>query len=369
MSISRRNALIGLGAAMSPLAAAAFEWTSIALKEAGLADDLGGRIDAAQRDGALSGLHGVVIVRYGRLVLERYCTGADEALGRPLGEVGFGPDTLHDLRSVTKSIVGLLYGIALEAGTVPAPEAVLIDQFPEYADLAADPRRRQLTVAHALSMTLGIEWREDGDYTNPANGEIAMEMSPDRWRYVLERPIVEAPGTRWVYCGGATALIGRLLTRGTGMTLPTYARAVLFDPLGIGATGWNTGGDGEPLAASGARLTPRDLARVGQLMIQRGQWEGRQVVPAAWIAASTQPSVSIDGPFRYGRHWYLGETTVAGKPQAWIGAIGNGGQRLLIMPGLELAVAITAGNYNQATQSQLPSKLFREIVLPSLTPA
>ena len=367
MSINRRKTLIGLGAAaMPPLAATAFEWKPIAANEAGLADDLGSRIDAAQRAGALGGLHGVVIVRHGRLALERYYAGADEMLGRPLGEVSFGPGTPHDMRSVTKSIVGLLYGIALAAGKVPKPESVLIDQFPEYPELAGDPQRRRLTVAHALSMTLGIEWREDGDYTTPDNGEIAMERSPDRWRYVLERPVVETPGTRWVYCGGATALIGRLLTRGTGMSLTDYARAVLFDPLGIGETGWNRGGDGEPLAASGARLTPRDLARIGQLMLQHGQWEGKQVVPTAWIAASTRPSVSIDGPFRYGWHWYLGEAHVTGKPQHWIGAIGNGGQRLYVVPGLELAVAITAGNYNRPDQGQMPLKLWREIVLPGV---
>jgi CubicO group peptidase (beta-lactamase class C family) len=367
MPISRRNTLVGLGAtAMSSSIASAFEWQPIAAKDAGLAEDLGARIDAAQRDGGLNGLHGVVLVRHGRLALERYYVGKDERLGRPLGEVSFGAGTLHDLRSVTKSIVGLLYGIALEAGKVPQPEAVLVDQFPEYPDLAADPHRRRLTVAHALSMTLGIEWREDGDYTNPANGEIAMERSPDRWRYVLERPIVEAPGGRWVYCGGASALIGRLLTRGTGMRLPDYARNVLYGPLGIGETGWSTGGDGEPLAASGARLTPRDLARIGQLVLQRGQWEGRQVAPAAWIDASTLPRVTIDGPFRYGWHWYLGEAQVAGKPQSWIGAIGNGGQRLLVAPGLSLVVAITAGNYNSPIQSQMPGKLFREIVLPGV---
>lgn len=367
MPISRRTTLVGLGAAaMSSSAASAFAWQSIAAKAAGLADDLGARIDAARRDGMLDGLHGLVIGRHGRLALERYYTGKDERLGRPLGEVAFGPGTLHDLRSVTKSIVGLLYGVALGQAKVPPTDAVLVDQFPEYPDLAADARRRQITVAHALSMTLGIEWREDGDYTNPANGEIAMERSPDRWRYVLERPIVEAPGTRWVYCGGASALVGRLLTRGTGMSLPDYAHEVLFAPLGVGQTAWSHGGDGEPLAASGARMTPRDLARIGQLVLQRGQWGGRQVVPAAWIEASTQARVTIDRPFRYGWHWYLGEAQAAGKPQAWIGAVGNGGQRLFVAPDLGLVMAMTAGNYNKPTQSQMPTRLFREIVLPSV---
>jgi CubicO group peptidase (beta-lactamase class C family) len=218
----------------------------------------------------------------------------DETWGRPLGTVAFGPETLHDLRSVTKSLVGLLYGMALADGKVPPPDAVLVDQFPEYPDLAADPARRRLTVAHVLSMTLGLEWNENLPYTSAANSEIAMELAPDRYRFVLERPIVGSPGQRWGYNGGATALLGRLIARGVAAGLPDYARAALFAPLGITAFDWIKGQDGTPSAASGLRLAPRDLARIGQLVIQRGRWDGRQVVPASWIDASFRPVVRID---------------------------------------------------------------------------
>jgi CubicO group peptidase (beta-lactamase class C family) len=337
---------------------------------AGLAPDLGDRIDDAQRRGELAGLHGLVIARRGQLALERYYPGVDRSWGRPLGEVAFGPETLHDLRSVTKSIVGLLYGVALADGTVPAPDAILVDQFPEYPDLAADPVRRRLTVAHVLSMTLGLEWNEDLPYTSPANSEIAMELAPDRHRFVLERPIVGAPGERWSYNGGATALLGRLIARGTGAALADYARAALFAPLGIAAFEWIRGQDGTPSAASGLRLTPRDLARIGQLILQRGRWDGRQVVPAAWLEASFRRAVTIDERAGYGLHWYLGELDVQGRSgprrESWVGAFGNGGQRLYVLPGLELAVAMTAGNYDQPSQGQLPLRLWRELLLPSL---
>jgi CubicO group peptidase (beta-lactamase class C family) len=105
----------------------------------------------------LANLHTVVAARGGRVFFERYLAGTDSAGARPLGVVRFGPDTLHDLRSVTKSVVGLLYGTALEAGRVPAPEASLLERFPEYPDLLADSGRRTLTVGHALTMTLGTE--------------------------------------------------------------------------------------------------------------------------------------------------------------------------------------------------------------------
>jgi CubicO group peptidase (beta-lactamase class C family) len=152
--------------------------------------------------------------------------------------------------------------------------------------------------------------------------------------------------------------------------LPDYAQAALFTPLGITAFEWIRGRDGTPSAASGLRLKPRDLLRIGQLIIQGGRWEGRQVVPPAWIEASFRPAVTIDGPLRYGLHWYLGEAPVAAKSrqrlEAWVGAFGNGGQRLFVMPGLELAVVIAAGNYDQPDQGQMPLRLWRDIVLPSL---
>ncbi len=254
--------------------AAAFEWQPVSLREAGFADDLEARLDKAIADKRVWNLHSVVVVRNGRLVFERYFEGEDTARGsRPVGVVSFKPDTLHDLRSVSKSIVGLLYGIALAAGKVPAPEAPLMPSFPEYADLAADPERSRWTLHHVLTMSMGTDWNELMPYNNPANSETAMDMAPDRYRYILSRPIVTEPGKRWVYNGGATALLGRLIAKGTGKSLHEYAREVLFDPLGIGPTDWYADKHGELIAASGIRMTPRDLARIGELTLRGGVWE------------------------------------------------------------------------------------------------
>jgi CubicO group peptidase (beta-lactamase class C family) len=320
------------------------------------------------RDGQAPGIHGIVIARDGRLALERYYPGADERWGDPLGTVAFGPDTLHDMRSATKSIVGLLYGIALADGKVPTPDQKLLAQFPEYPDLAADPQRAALTVGHVLTMTLGTEWDEQLPYTDPRNSEIAMERAPDRYRFILERPIVAPPGTRWIYNGGATALLGRLIARGTGRTLPEFARAALLDPLGIGPTDWITGADGTPSAASGLRLRPRDLARIGQLVLDGGASDGRRIVPAAWLAQALEPRVAIGGTTRYGYQWYLDAFPI-GSPAhdaRWVGANGNGGQRLYVLPELKLAVAITAGNYNRPGQSAPPRFLMQQVILPAL---
>jgi CubicO group peptidase (beta-lactamase class C family) len=335
----------------------------------GFAADLPGRFEALLASGQLQNVHGVVALRKGRMVFERYFTGADEVWGRPAGAVEFKADTLHDLRSVTKSIVGLLYGVALEKGLVPAPDQSLLAQFPEYPELALDADRARLTIAHALTMTLALAWNDATPWDSIPT-EVAMERAPDRYRFVLERPMLGPPGKGWIYCGGATALLGRLIERSAGIDLYAYAKTAPFEPLGIASTEWSTGRDGVPAAASGLRLAPRDLARIGQLIVQGGTWAGRTIVPADWLDASFRhAAIAYDG-VHFGYHWYLGEAAVPGRigtyGAKWIGALGLGGQRLFVFPGLEFVLAVTAGNYAAADQWKAPYAILKEVFLASL---
>ncbi len=324
--------------------------------------ELRDRLDEALQAGLVDGLHAAVAVRGGQTLLEYYGAGVDFAWGTSLGVVEYGPDTLHDVRSVTKSVTALLYGIALGEGRVPHPAEPLLRQFPQYPDLAADPERARLTVEHALTMSLGLEWREDLPYNNPANAEIAMELAPDRYRYVLERPILELPGARWTYCGGASALLGRLIADGTGQPLPQYVRAALFAPLGITRFEWMAGADGVASAASGLRLAPRDLARIGELVLADGASDGRQIVPASWIHAMLQPRLQTDWGGQYGYQWYI--ETIAGH--RLVAGMGNGGQRLIALPELDLTVAVTAGNYDDPDQWRTPVTLLERVILPTM---
>jgi CubicO group peptidase (beta-lactamase class C family) len=386
--LTRRQVVAGAAAAIGSImgpsrVAAPFEWRTVSPSEAGFTSELAPRLDKLVADKRIWGLHGVLVMRGRQIVLERYFEGEDNNWGKPLGVVRFGPDTLHNLYSATKSIVALVYGIAVADGKVPPPSAPLYAQFPEYQDLiAADARRREQTVAHALSMSLGTRWNEIGlAYDSPANDEVGMEMAEDRYRFVLERPVVGPPGKRWQYNGGATALLARLIAKGTGRSLPDYARAMLFDPLGIGWTEWVTSNetwvarqsgraDGEPVAASGLRTTPRDLARIGRLVIDNGMADGRQIVPSEWLAECFAPRVSVNELQRYGYQWYLGdmEFRASGtvRLEHWVGAAGNGGQRLYVMSDLDLIIVVTAGNYSAPEQWIPPIRVVREAVLPSL---
>ncbi len=366
--VNRRGFLLATGAMPMGLAQATALQTG-ALDAAGFAPDLADRLDAGMRSGLLRGLHAVLVVRHGRLVLERYWPGADESWGRPLGVVQHGPDTLHDLRSVTKSIVALLYGIALDRGQVPPPEAPLYPLFPQYADLAADPSRAHIAVGHVLSMTMGLAWNENLPYTNPANSEIAMERAPDRFRFILEQPVAYPPGTRWTYSGGATALLGALLARGTGMSLPDFAKQALFDPLGITRFEWAAGADGVHSAASGLRLGARDLAVLCRMLLANGGSNEAQIVPAAWLERAFAPVVPTGDGLQFGLHWYVGQATspaFGDAPQRWINANGNGGQRLFLMPSAGLCLVVLAGNYNMPGQGAFPMRVWQEIVLANL---
>ncbi|MEN3350089.1 MAG: hypothetical protein V7632_3724 [Bradyrhizobium sp.] len=364
-TLDRRRVLAGLGASLiAPSRAFAGPSPEVFAQ----------RLARAESNGTISGLHALLVSRSGTLVFEHYGKGDDESeiLGQ-LHDVTFTPEVPHDLRSVSKSVVGLLYGIALAAGKVPPPEAKLYEQFPDYADLAREAGRDRITIHHVLSMTSGLEWDE---LTIPygsdlRNSEIAMEAAPDRFRFILERPIAGEPGTKWTYCGGATALLAHLISKGTGEPLLAYGRRVLFDSLGCGAVDWAKGRlDGQYRAASGLRLLPRDLLKIGELVRAGGTWGGQQIVPRDWLKRSITPAVVSDAGFRYGYQWYLGASfaTALPHPEPWIGGIGWGGQRLYVFPALDLVVAQCCGNYGRpgAEQRRINDAILGEVVLPSI---
>ncbi len=321
------------------------------------------KIKTAFEAGELSGLHSVLLLQKGEILAEVHFEGIDQKWGVPLGKRQHEGSTLHDLRSVSKSIVSLLYGIALSEGLVPGIDECLVCQFPEYEDLAADPQRKKILVKHALTMRMGTEWNENLPYSNPKNSEIAMELAKDRYRYTLDRPLVHNAGERWTYNGGATTIIGHLITQGTGKSLDEYAREKLFEPLGITNFEWVGGFNSGPSAASGLRLNAHDLARIGQMILENGQYDGKQIVPAEWLSASFWPSSDLRDGLRYGYFWWLAPT---GSPPNWVAGFGNGGQRLTINKRAGVVLVVFAGNYNQADAWHLPVKLTTEFVIPAL---
>jgi CubicO group peptidase (beta-lactamase class C family) len=344
-------------AAQAP-AASAGEWHVVAPKDVGLDSGAMEKLVAAIRAGEYSDIHSLLVIRHDQLAVEEYFAGPDERRdtvvgSRPLGNVQFSATTLHDARSVTKSVVSILFGIARSQGAVPGVETPLFSLFPQYKDLRT-PERMKIQLRHVLSMSPGWAWDESSKaYGDPLNSETAMDHQPDRIRYILSQPIVQAPGEKFEYDGGTTVLLASIIEHGTGMPVDRYAQKVLFGPLGITNYEWLHYPDGAAIAASGLRLLPRDMAKIGLLYLHKGEWHGKAVVPTSWVTESTSPHVP--GDF-YGYHWWLGKTS-AGMDAV---AVGYGGQRVLVDPGQDMVVVITAGLYKDPQQSQITNRILSQ---------
>jgi CubicO group peptidase (beta-lactamase class C family) len=353
-SIRRRTALAALPALLLGGGLA-----SVPARQAHAAIDA----SAIERAAADADLHGVLVWQGDRILFERYGRARDIPIGDWVPrEVVFGPDVLHDLRSISKSVVALLVGQAVARGEIDVDTPVL-DFYPALADLRRDGRDA-IRVSHLLDMASGLAWSETpGTYGTQANDETRLWWDPSPARYILDRPIVAAPGTVWNYNGGHTTLLAEVLAQRSGRRLLDLVKIDLFEPLGIEHWEWRSGQHGRPLAYAGLRLAPRDLLRIGQLMLAGGAWQQRQVVPAAWVAATLQPNITIgNGPLGYGRHWWAGQVEHGGRSVRWTAGFGNGGQRLFIVPELDLVVVFTAGVYNSEQISRIEFALFREIV-------
>jgi CubicO group peptidase (beta-lactamase class C family) len=269
--------------------------------------------------------------------------------------------------------VSLLVGIAIDRKLIAGVDEPVLKFFPDYQDVK-QAGWEAITLRHLLTMSSGIKWDENLPWTDPKNDEPHLGFEPDPIRYVLSRPVAAPPDALWAYNGGGTDLLGNILERVSGKTVEAFAREVLFGPLGI--TDFDLRAypkNGKSAAAAGLRLRPRDAAKIGQLVLNRGQWNGQQIVSAAWLAQSTTPRFQAIGYFGstlfYGYQWWLGRSLAGGKDIKWVGAIGWGGQRLYIVPELDLVMMTTAGQYGQPKEGLAAIDILSNIVIPSVREA
>ncbi len=295
-------------------------------------------------------IHALAISHHGALVFERYWPGEVELLtGEALGIVNHGPESLHDIRSVSKSVTSLLLGIALAGTNQGVLNRPIASFLPDRTDLS--PFLADVTLHHVLTMTAGLAWNETIVPFDARNDFVRLFTSDDPIGYVLGKPLGNAPGTRWTYNSGLTDLVAGVVEHLTGQDFEAYAQDVLFTPLGISKVEWHRpeawGPDRFPMASAGLRLRARDLAKIGALVLQDGVWEGRQIVPTEWIEASTQRHIQDTpwgppGVYGYGYFWFPGTLS---SGQSVIRGVGFGGQRLFILPDQNLVIAVFAGTH------------------------
>jgi CubicO group peptidase (beta-lactamase class C family) len=277
---------------------------------------------------------------------------------------------LHTLQSVTKSVTSLVIGIAIQRGAITDLDVPVLDYFEAFEIRHLDERKRRITLEDLLTMRSGLAWDEwTHPVGDPRNSVTQLEMSADWVQFVLDLPMAHEPGEVFVYNSGASQLESVIVKQATGLDIDAYTEAVLFQPLGIQEYYWKKTPEGWPDTEGGLYLRSEDLAKIGYLVLNEGVWGSRQVVPGKWIAEMTDPKVPDVSPEDpdwndgYGYQWWLLGNRSPGGPQVY-GALGYGGQFLLIVPEYDL-VAVFNGWNIYGTRSSLALDLFFEQILPA----
>ena len=303
----------------------------------------------------------VTIVRHGNVVLDQeFGLFAKRRLGQPYANA-----RLHELWSATKSVTSMVLGIALqERGT-----AMGIDEKTPIVRLAAavgqrpkniDARKRAMTIEDLLTMESGLAWKESGYAYEPGSGNdvIAMLGTGDWSEYVSDKPMATRPGTSFVYNTGSAHLVSAVIRLLTGRPAVKLARQRLFAPLGIHDIQWKSDPVGTTAGGFGLVLQPRDLAKLAYLYLHQGRWDGRQIVPAAWVTQSTTDQV--DDPLHdYGYLWWLD------RADGYAYMDGLYGQLAAVVPGKDLVAVITAHFPGTVDATAVTRWLLESYILPA----
>ncbi|HNY31574.1 MAG TPA: serine hydrolase [Fibrobacteria bacterium] len=348
----------------SPAPTSDAEWDIASPGSVGFDEKILDKLTQDIKDNKFSNIHAVLVEYDGKLIYEQYFGGPDEIWGRPIGSRDFGRDSLHDLRSVSKSVTSLVLGIALAGNYDSALNRPLPSFFPK---LRTSPDMQTVNLHHALTMTAGIEWNEMTEpYTGSTNDDNRLFSTRDPVALVLNRPLASKPGTDWYYNGGLTQVAAGVVQEVSGKPLDVVAKERLFAPLGIttfdwiGSPAWHPS---MPAAAWGLRMRARDLAKIGSVCLHDGRWKGRQIVPKEWIERSTRRHVETIGAWSNGNMWGYGyQFWVGNLPQGHriVAARGLGDQNIYIVPEEKLVVTTYAGAYNSGVKNS--ERILRRIL-------
>jgi len=251
---------------------------------------------------------------------------------------------VHTLQSVTKSVTATLIGVAIARGEIDSVRSPLLSFFDAYDVSGVDPRLRQATLQDLLTMRTGIEWHEQDRPLDETNTTLQLERSDDWIRFTLSQPSDAAPGEKWVYNSGGSALMAEIIRSVSGEHVDTYAEKHLFGPLGIREYYWKKTPTGHPDTEGGLYLEARDLARIGQLYLDDGVWNGRRILPAGWAQDATSRHVDHinDNPSSpgYGYQWWRYDRR---NTEVWAGN-GFGGQFLVVIPATHTVGVVNSWN-------------------------
>jgi CubicO group peptidase (beta-lactamase class C family) len=286
-------------------------------------------------DDYVTGLSLLVIMN-GKLVAEGYCRDRDDI------------NVKRNMQSATKSITSLVYGIARDQGYFSSHDQTLYEIIPEEFD--SNITKRDITLQHLMTMRSGLAFDND-DFAE----ELHIEDRTNQLEYIIAKPLFADPGSQYWYRDCDPQLLGGAIYKQTGLTLEQIAAANLFAPLGITDYYWQENPDEQSWAAQALFMKPRDMAKIGKLVLNNGEWEGTQIISEAWIEESTSFQIEFDVPGEdlsgivfpdFGFFWWIYDTDYSNLPQVEaFAAIGAGGQFIFVLPDENLIIVMTSEPY------------------------
>lgn len=319
-------------------------------------------VTSAVQAGTFKEITSIVVAQHGKLVYQHYF---DKE----------GAEALRNTRSVTKTVAGMLVGLAVERRMLRLDSAVL-PYFPELRPLAfADPRKDKITVEDFLTMSSLLECDDDNQLSR--GNEERMYLVEDWSRFLVDLPIKGFPewqprpeqspyGRAWSYCTAGVALLGPLLEKVSGQRVPDFAAANLFKPLGIDKVKWQFQPKGTAMTGGGLQLRSVDLMKLGQLYLNGGRWDGKQVLSADWVSRSIAPHANAREGFDYGYLWWLQSFKVGGRDVKTYSMAGSGGNKVFVLPGQDAVVVITTTNFQVRNAHPLSEQLLTTLIVPGL---
>jgi CubicO group peptidase (beta-lactamase class C family) len=338
------------------------EWTRTSPESAGLSADRLGAMDSIVRHGDFRRVTSILIARHGRLVHETYFDNE--------------PLSLRNTRSLTKTVTGMLIGIAIEKGMLSGVDARVLAFFPDREPVRnPDPRKDSITVGDFLTMSSCLECDDNNSFSR--GNEERMYLIEDWIGFTLDLPVKGFPawvpkpenspyGRSFAYCTAGVVTLGGVLERATHMSVQDFAAKNLFGPLGINRVEWQFSPLGLAMTGGGLGLQSRDLLTLAQLYLNHGEWNGRRIISDRWVTISTTPKAEVDDNTEYGYLWWLRKFTSGTRDFTAYYMAGNGGNKAVVFPDLGMVVVITTTNYGMRDAHQLSDRLLTGYILPAV---
>lgn len=313
--------------------------------------------------GKYGDVHNILIAKDGKLIFEQYFAANGKLTGPSISEIY--QKKPHHLASITKPITSILLGIAIDRQNVRSVDDPIYRYFADYPQLKTNGKDKIL-IKHLLTMSSGLSWIQFGySFQDERNDAGNLYRCDDVLGYYFSKNLFSEPGNRLNYSNASATAVGALIEKATNSSIAEFAANVLFDKLAIEQAQWSKYPDGTFDTDGSLALRPRDLAKIGQVVLNKGSWQGHQLVSAEWIQLSTQDYFQRTFTIGYGYYWQQMNLSAKGRQYHTILGWGDGGQFLFIFPEIQLVVASNAGNYGKG-QDKVIFDILKKHILPAL---